>query len=91
MRSVLSKKRWHSSIDFKSILPFVTMDNNILELQGLFEHKVFVSKPTTRCNVNIYPISIKILWTNLKLEMLLIYSQLTQLDKKENIKRFLKD
>jgi len=72
-------------------LPFVTKDDNILELQGLFEHKDFVSKPATRCNVNIYPISIVELKTNLKLEMLLIYSQLTQLDKKENIKRFLKD
>jgi hypothetical protein len=55
---VLSKKRWDSSIDFKSILLVVTKDNNIVELQGLFEHNDFVSKPTTRCNVNIYPINI---------------------------------
>jgi hypothetical protein len=55
---VLSKKRWHSSIDFKSILLVVTKENNILELQGVFEHNDFVSKPATRCNVNIYPINI---------------------------------
>jgi hypothetical protein len=54
---VLSNKTWHSSIDFKNILLVVTKDNNILELQGLFEHNNFVGKAATRCNVNIYPIS----------------------------------
>jgi hypothetical protein len=34
-------------IDFDDILFIVTKDNNILELQGLLEHKDFTNKPTT--------------------------------------------
>jgi len=38
-----SKKRRHSSSYFNNILPVVTKDNNILELQGFLKHD-FVTK-----------------------------------------------
>jgi len=39
-----SKKRWHSSTYFDNILPIITIDNNILELQGFLIHNDFVGK-----------------------------------------------
>ncbi len=34
--------------DSDDILLIVTKDNNILELQGLLEHKDFINKPATK-------------------------------------------
>jgi hypothetical protein len=45
---VPSKKRWHSTSNFDSILHVITKDNNIIKLQGLLEHNDFASKPTIR-------------------------------------------
>jgi hypothetical protein len=35
---MLNKKNWHSSSYFNDILPIVTKDNHILELQGFLKH-----------------------------------------------------
>jgi hypothetical protein len=37
LKNVPSKKKGHPTINFDNILPIVTKDNNILELQGLLE------------------------------------------------------
>jgi hypothetical protein len=42
------KKMRQPTKDSNNISPIVTKDNNILELQGLFEHNDFTNKPTTR-------------------------------------------
>ncbi len=39
-----SKKRRNSSIYFDSILPIITKNNNILELQGFLKHNDFFGK-----------------------------------------------
>jgi hypothetical protein len=45
---VPNKKRWHPMIDFDDILLIVIKDDNILELQGLLEHKDFTNKLATK-------------------------------------------
>jgi hypothetical protein len=45
---VPNKKRWNPMTDSDDILLIVTKDNNILELQGLLEHKDFINKPATK-------------------------------------------
>ncbi len=47
MRNVPSKKNGHLATNYDNILPVVTKDNNIFELQGLLEHNDFTTKPTT--------------------------------------------
>jgi hypothetical protein len=44
---VPNKKRWHPTTNYDDILLIVTKDDNILELQGLLEHKDFTKKSTT--------------------------------------------
>jgi hypothetical protein len=39
-----SKKRWHFPTYFDNILPIITKDNNILELQGFLKYNDFVGK-----------------------------------------------
>jgi hypothetical protein len=41
---MLGKKRWHSSTYFDIILPIITKDNNIFELQGFLKHNDFLGK-----------------------------------------------
>jgi hypothetical protein len=43
-----SKKRWHSFTYFDNILPIITKDINILELQGFLKHNDFVGKLTIK-------------------------------------------
>ncbi len=42
-----NKKKGHLATNYDNILPVVTKDNNIIELQGFLEHKDFTNKPTT--------------------------------------------
>ncbi len=46
LKNVLCKKRWHSATSSNNVLCVVTDDNNIFELQNLFEHNDFANKPT---------------------------------------------
>jgi len=48
LKYVQSKKRRHPTTNFNNILHVVAKDNNILELQSLFEHNDFTSKPITK-------------------------------------------
>jgi hypothetical protein len=45
---VPTKKRWHPTSDSDDILLIVTKDDNILELQGLLDHKDFTNKFATK-------------------------------------------
>jgi len=47
-KNVLSKKRWHPSIDFDSILFDLTKDINIHEWQGLLKYNDLINKLATR-------------------------------------------
>ncbi len=49
-RNVPCKKRWHSLTNYNTFFFLVIKDNNILELQSLFEHNVFANKPTKKFN-----------------------------------------
>jgi hypothetical protein len=42
-----AKKRGHHVINSNNILPIVTKDNSIFELQGLLEHNDFTNEPVT--------------------------------------------
>jgi hypothetical protein len=48
---VPSKKRGHLATNSNDILPLVTKDDNIRELQGLLEHIDFTCKPATNNKV----------------------------------------
>jgi hypothetical protein len=54
LKNVSSKKRVHLTINFDNILPIVTKDNNIFELQGLLEHNDFISKVATIMKQMLY-------------------------------------
>jgi len=45
--NVPNKKKGYLAFNSNSILPIVTKDNNILELQGLLEHNNFTSIEST--------------------------------------------
>jgi hypothetical protein len=47
LKNMPSKKRGYLAINCDNILPIVINDNNILELQGLLEHKFFTSELAT--------------------------------------------
>jgi hypothetical protein len=54
LKNALSKKMWHPPTNFNSILPTITKDNNILELQGFLKHNDFISKPIVTNAILIY-------------------------------------
>jgi hypothetical protein len=43
-KNVTSKKKWHSPIDFDSVLSIATKENNIFKLWSLLEHNDFACK-----------------------------------------------
>jgi hypothetical protein len=47
LENVPNKKKEHLATNYDNILPIVTKDNNIVELQGFLEHNDFTNKPTT--------------------------------------------
>jgi predicted patatin/cPLA2 family phospholipase len=46
--NVPSKKRKHFSIYSNNVVPIITKDNNILELQGFLKHNDFAKKSTNK-------------------------------------------
>jgi hypothetical protein len=47
-KNMLSKNKKHSSTYYDSILPTITNDYNIFELQGFLKHDDFVGKSTIK-------------------------------------------
>jgi len=56
--NVPSEKRWHSFNDFDNIMFVVAKDSDILELQGLLEHRDFDNKPTIKIIITMLMFSI---------------------------------
>jgi len=52
-KNVPSKKRRNFSTYSNSILPTITKNNNILELQGFFKHNDFVGISTNKLKISM--------------------------------------
>jgi hypothetical protein len=50
LKDVPNKKKNHPTINSNSIMPAITKDNNILELQGLLEHNDLLAKLQSKLN-----------------------------------------